>query len=80
MDFWPSLRILFRRAPSWITNISKEMERLKTLEDGLWLRLLNEAKHAIAAGSAKSSEYLYLQALSKRANTKSREIKVSALI
>lgn len=32
------------------------MERLKALEDDLWLRLLDEAKNAIANGSAKSSK------------------------
>ncbi|KAM5383743.1 hypothetical protein ACJZ2D_001732 [Fusarium nematophilum] len=55
MDWWPELRGFFRNAPSWITGISKEMERLKNLEEDLWMELLNEAKHSIDRGSQRAS-------------------------
>ncbi|RTE79885.1 hypothetical protein BHE90_005644 [Fusarium euwallaceae] len=55
MDWWPGLRVLFRNAPSWITGISKEMTRLKNLEEDLWMELLNEAKQSIERGSQRAS-------------------------
>ncbi|TPX18614.1 uncharacterized protein E0L32_002471 [Thyridium curvatum] len=55
MDWWPELRTIFRHAPSWITGISKEMERLRNLEDELWMSLLNETKASIEHGSQKAS-------------------------
>ncbi|KAH7110698.1 cytochrome P450 [Dactylonectria macrodidyma] len=55
MDWWPELRGFFRNAPSWITGISKEMERLKNLEEDLWMELLNEAKQSIDRGSQRAS-------------------------
>ncbi|KAH8677106.1 cytochrome P450 [Ilyonectria robusta] len=56
MDWWPELRGFFRNAPLWITGISKEMERLKNLEEDLWMDLLNEAKSSIEHGSQRASK------------------------
>lgn len=56
MDWWPELRGFFRNAPLWITGISKEMERLKNLEENLWMDLLNEAKSSIEHGSQRASK------------------------
>ena len=56
MDWWPSLRSIFRNAPEWISGISKEMERLKVLEEDLWMSLLDETKANIASGSQRASQ------------------------
>ena len=58
MDWWPGLRVFFRHAPSWVTDISKEMNRIKDLEESLWMNLFDEANKSIATGSHKASEVL----------------------
>lgn len=54
-DWYPILRPLYFRAPTWISGFLNEAAELKHMETNLWYKLIGEAKDLLDQGKMRPS-------------------------
>jgi len=68
-DWYPILKPLYLRTPTWISGFLKEATELKDMETKLWFTLIREAQDMIDQGKMHPSRYswqIFLAATSDR--------------
>jgi hypothetical protein len=55
-DWYPILKPLYCRAPSWISGFLKEAAELKEMETKLWMQLIGEAQEMLDQDKMRPSE------------------------
>jgi hypothetical protein len=57
VDFYPSLRILYKVLPGWVLPSKRKLHNLQKLENRVFYDLLGKAKERLEAGEAHPSLY-----------------------
>lgn len=59
-DWYPFLKPLYSRAPSWASGFLKEAAELKEMETNLWMQLIGEAQETLDQSKMRPSKYSYM--------------------
>lgn len=62
-DWYPFLKPLYSRAPSWISGFLKEAAELKEMETNLWMKLIGEAQETLDQGKMRPSKHIFVARL-----------------